>query len=176
MAIGLEDKKAIVASVNETATNALSLVIADARGVTVGKMDTLRKQARANGVQLQVIRNTLAKRAAQGTSVEKIADSFKGPVVLILGKDPVTPAKVISDFAKGKDDKFQLKVAVVEGTKIDAKGIENLAKMPGLHELRGMIAGMLNAPAGKLARLIGTPGSQLARAIDARREQLEKAS
>lgn len=151
-------------------------IIAEYKGLDVATATDIRKTCRDNGVDYKVVKNTLAKRAAQGTSVEKIADSFKGPVVLILGKDPVTPAKVMSDFAKGKEEKFQLKVAVVEGKAVDAKGIEALAKMPGIQELRGMLAGMLNAPATKLARLVGTPGSQLARVVDARREQLEKAS
>lgn len=151
-------------------------IIAEYKGLDVATSTNIRKTCRENEVDYRVVKNTLAKRAAQGTSVEAIADSFKGPVVLILGKDPVTPAKVMTEFAKGKEDKFQLKVAVVEGQKVDAKGIEALAKMPGLHELRGMLAGVLNAPATKLVRLIGTPGSQLARVVDARREELEKAS
>lgn len=151
-------------------------IIAEYKGLDVATVTNIRKTCRDNDVEYKVVKNTLAKRAAQGTSVETIAESFKGPVVLILGNDPVTPAKVMTEFAKGKEDKFQLKVAVVEGQQIDAKGIEALSKMPGLQELRGMIAGVLNAPASKLARLIGTPGSQLARAVDARREQLEKAS
>lgn len=151
-------------------------IIAEYKGLDVATATDIRKTCRDNDVEYKVVKNTLARLAAQGTNVATIADDFKGPVVLILGKDPVTPAKVMTEFAKGKEDKFQLKVAVVEGQKIDAKGIEALSKMPGLQELRGMIAGVLNAPASKLARLIGTPGSQLARVVDARREELEKAS
>lgn len=151
-------------------------IIAEFKGLDVATATEIRKTCRENQVEYKVVKNTLAKRAAQGTSVEKIADHFKGPVALILGKDPVTPAKVMTEFAKGKEDKFQLKVAVVEGQAIDAKGIEGLAKMPGINELRGMLVGMINGPAAKLVRLLGTPGSQLARVIDARREQLEKVS
>jgi len=151
-------------------------IIAEFRGLDVATVTDIRKKCRENQVEYKVVKNTLAKRAAQGTSVESIAESFKGPVVLVLGQDPVTPAKVMSEFAKDREDKFQLKVGVVEGQKVDAKGIEALAKMPGINELRGMLVGMLNAPASKLARLIATPGQQLARAVDARRDQLEKAS
>jgi len=151
-------------------------IIAEYRGLDVATATDIRKKCRDNQVEYKVVKNTLAKRAAQGTSVEAIAESFKGPVVLVLGQDPVTPAKVMTDFAKDREEKFQLKVAVVEGQKVDAKGIEALAKMPGINELRGMLVGMLNAPASKLARLIATPGQQLARAVDARRDQLEKAS
>ena len=151
-------------------------IIAEFKGLDLATTTGIRKTCRENQVEYKVVKNTLAKRAAQGTSVEAIADGFKGPVVLVLGQDPVTPAKVLAEFAKDKEEKFQLKVAVVEGQKVDAKGIEALAKMPGLNELRGMLVGMLNAPASKLARLIATPGQQLARAVDARRDQLEKAS
>ena len=79
MAIGLEDKKAIVAEVNETATSALSLVIADSRGVTVDGMTALRKNARENSVTLRVVRNTLAKRALEGTDYECVSDTLVGP-------------------------------------------------------------------------------------------------
>jgi large subunit ribosomal protein L10 len=150
-------------------------IIAHFNKLDVAITTDIRKKCRENKVVYKVVKNTLAKRAANGTQIEKIADAFKGPVVLILGDDPVTPAKVIAEFAKEQKEKFELKTAVVEGQVIDAKGIEALAKMPGLLELRGMIAGVLNAPASKLVRLISTPGSQLARVLDARREQLSKA-
>lgn len=169
-------KEQMISELHSKMEAATIAIIAEYRGLDVATATDIRKTCREKAVEYKVVKNTLARRAAQGTSVEKIADSFKGPVVLILGQDPVTPAKVMADFAKGKEDKFQLKVAVVEGQAIDARGIENLAKMPGLEELRGMLVGMLNAPATKLARLVGTPGTQLARALDARRDQLEKAS
>lgn len=149
-------------------------IIANFSKLDVAITTEIRKKCRENKVVYKVVKNTLAKRAAKGTQIEKIADSFKGPVVLVLGDDPVTPAKVIAAFAKEQKEKFELKSAVVEGQVIDAKGIEALAKLPGLLELRGMIAGIINTPATKLVRLISTPGSQLARVIDARREQLSK--
>lgn len=150
-------------------------IIAHYNKLDVATTTDIRKKCRENKVVYRVVKNTLAKRAAKGTQIEKIADSFKGPVVLILGDDPVTPAKVISEFAKDQKEKFELKTAVVEGQIVNAAGIEALAKMPGLNELRGMIVGAINAPASKLVRLLATPGSQLARALDARREQLSKA-
>ena len=99
MAIGLEDKKAIVADVNETAANALSLVVADARGVTAGAMDSLRKQARENGVSLRVVRNTLAKRAIEGTEFECVSDALKGPSIFGFSmEDPGAAARLFKDF------------------------------------------------------------------------------
>lgn len=168
-----EQEIAALAAKMSTATVAL---IAEYKGLDVAKATEIRKKCRENNITYKVVKNTLAKRACKGTQIEKIADHFKGPVVLILGGDPITPAKVMIDFAKDNEAKFALKVGVVEGQKIDAKGIEALSKMPGINELRGMLVGMINAPASKLARLIATPGQQLARAVDARREQLEKAS
>lgn len=151
-------------------------IIAEYRKLDVATATDIRKKCRDNKVTYKVVKNTLAKRASEGTSVEKIKDAFKGPVVLILGDDPVTPAKVMAEFAKEQGEKFQLKTAVVEGQVVDAKGIEALSKMPGLNELRGMILAVVQAPAGKLVRLISTPGQQLARVVGARQEQLEKAS
>ncbi|WP_050725963.1 50S ribosomal protein L10 [Vulgatibacter incomptus] len=169
-------KEQQIAELHGKMKDASIAIIAEFSGIDVATVTDIRKKCRESQVEYKVVKNTLAKRAAQGTSVEKIADGFKGPVVLILGADPVTPAKVIAEFAKGKEEKFKLKMAVVEGKKIDGKGIEALAKMPGINELRGMLVGMINAPASKLARLIATPGQQLARAVGARKEQLEKAS
>ncbi len=168
-------KEQAIAELNAKMKTATVAIIAEYKGLDVATATDIRKKCRENKVTYKVVKNTLAKRAAQGTSLEQIADGFKGPVVLVLGEDPVTPAKVLTEFAKDRADKFVLKSAVVEGQKLDAQGIEALAKMPGLNELRGMLCGVIAAPASKLVRLLATPGQQLARAIDAHREQLEKA-
>lgn len=162
----------MIADLHSRMKAATIAIIAEYRGLDVATATDIRRKCREAKVDYRVVKNTLARRAAQGTSVEKIAESFKGPVVLVLGQDPVTPAKVMTDFAKDREEKFQLRVGVVEGQKVDAKGIEALARMPGIQELRGMIASMLMSPASKLVRLVATPGQQLARAIDARREKL----
>ena len=113
MAIGLEDKKAIVAEVNETATSALSLVIADARGVTVDGMTALRKSARENSVTLRVVRNTLAKRALEGTDYECVNDSLAGPSLFGFSmEDPGAAARLFKDFAKENED-FEVKTLAV---------------------------------------------------------------
>lgn len=169
------EKETVIADLHGRMKAATIAIIAEYRGLDVATATDIRKRCRDNKVEYKVVKNTLARRAAQGTSVEKIAASFKGPVVLILGKDPITPAKVMADFAKEKEEKFKLKIAVVEGQTVDAKGIEALARMPGIQELRGTIAGMIASPAGKLARLIATPTQQLARVVGARHAQMEKA-
>ena len=101
MAIGLEEKKAIVAEVNETAASALSLVIADARGVASNDMTALRATARENQIQLRVVRNTLAKRALEGTDYECVNDTLVGPSIFGFSmEDPGAAARLFKDFAK----------------------------------------------------------------------------
>lgn len=169
-------KEQVVADLHGKMKAASIAIIAEFAGLDVATTTAIRAKCRENKVEYKVVKNTLAKIAAEGTEVSKIAEEFKGPVVLVLGEDPVTPAKVISEFAKANEQKFKLRVAVVEGQRIDAKGIEALAKMPGIDELRGMIVGAIAAPAGSLVRLLATPGQQLARVVNARNEQLSKAS
>ncbi|MGH1463626.1 MAG: 50S ribosomal protein L10, partial [Neptuniibacter sp.] len=109
MALGLEDKKAIVAEVQEAANSALSAVVADSRGVEVGDMTALRKEAREAGVWLKVVRNTLARRAVEGTDYACLQDTFKGPSIIAFSTEhPGAGARILKDFAKGNDN-FELK-------------------------------------------------------------------
>ena len=152
MALGLEDKKAIVAEVQEAAQNAISAVVANSRGVSVVDMTTLRKQARESGVWLRVVRNTLAKRALQGTEFECLTDSLVGPSIIAFSSDhPGAGARVLNDFAKG-NDKFELKSAAFDGAQVD---IAMLASLPTYDEaIAMMMRVMKEASAGKLVRTI----------------------
>jgi large subunit ribosomal protein L10 len=152
VALGLEDKKAIVAEVQEAAQNAISAVVANSRGVSVVDMTTLRKQARESGVWLRVVRNTLAKRALQGTEFECLTDSLVGPSIIAFSSDhPGAGARVLNDFAKG-NDKFELKSAAFEGAQVD---IAMLASLPTYDEaIAMMMRVMKEASAGKLVRTI----------------------
>lgn len=152
MALGLEDKKAIVAEVQEAAQNALSAVVADSRGVTVGDMTALRKLARENGVWLRVVRNTLAKRALQGTDYECVSDSLVGPSIIAFSTEhPGAGARILNDFAKG-NDKFELKIAAFEGSQVD---VAMLASLPTYDEaIAKLMMVMKEASAGKLVRTI----------------------
>ena len=158
MALGLEDKKAIVAEVQEAAQGALSAVVADSRGVTVGDMTALRKQARENGVWLRVVRNTLAKRALQGTEFECLTDALVGPSIIAFSQEhPGAGARVLNDFAKG-NDKFELKSAAFEGAQVD---IAMLASLPTYDEaIAMMMRVMKEASAGKLVRTIAAVRDQ----------------
>ena len=152
MALKLEDKQAIVAEVNEAAKGALSAVVADARGVTVAKIDALRKQARAQGVQMRVVRNTLARRAVEGTAYECLKDSFVGPTLIAFSSEhPGAAARLFKDFAKA-NDKFEVKAAAFDG---EVVSFELLATLPTYDEAIARLMSVIKeAAAGKLARTL----------------------
>lgn len=158
MALGLEDKKAIVAEVQEAASNALSAVVADSRGVEVGDMTALRKEAREAGVWLKVVRNTLAKRAVEGTDYACLQDSFKGPSIIAFSTEhPGAGARILQNFAKGNDN-FELKAAAFEGEIVD---VAMLASLPTFDEaIAKLMAGLKEAAAGKLCRTIAAVRDQ----------------
>lgn len=152
MALGLQDKKAIVAEVQEAAGSALSAVVADARGVTVEAMTTLRKEARESGVWMKVVRNTLARRALEGTEYECLSENFVGPTLIAFSSEhPGAGARIFRDFAK-KNDKFELKAAAFEGSVVD---VNMLATLPTYDEaIAQLMSVMKEAAAGKLVRTI----------------------
>ncbi len=152
MAIGLEDKKAIVAEVQQAAQGALSAVVADARGITVDKMTALRKEARANGVWMKVVRNTLARRAIEGTPYECVKDALVGPTLIAFSNEhPGAAARIFKEFAKS-NELFELKAAAFEGEVVD---ISLLASLPTYDEaIAKLMSVMKEAAAGKLVRTI----------------------
>jgi large subunit ribosomal protein L10 len=167
VAIGFEDKKAIVADVNETAANAISLVVADARGVTAGAMDSLRKQARESGVNLRVVRNTLAKRAMKGTEFECVNDALVGPSIFGFSmEDPGAAARLFKDFAKEQNE-FEVKVLSVGGKSLAAEQIDALAKLPTLEQALGQLASVIIAPVTKLVRTFNEVPSKVTRVVAA---------
>ncbi len=155
VALGLEDKKAIVAEVNEAAAAALSVVVADSRGVAVDAITGLRKQAREAGVQLRVVRNTLARRAFAGTQFECLTESFVGPTLIAFSMEhPGAAARLFKDFAKDEDN-FEVKALAFEGELIAAQDIDRLASLPTYDEaVARLMAAMKEAAAGKLARTL----------------------
>jgi len=176
VAIGLEDKKAIVAEVNETAANALSLVIADSRGVTVGAMDALRKQARETGVSLRVVCNTLAKRAVQGTEFECISEALTGPSLFGFSmEDPGAAARLFKDFAKAQDQ-FEVKALSVGGQLLDAGQLDRLATLPTRDQALSILMSVLLAPVTKLARTFNEVPTKVTRAVAAVRDQKQDAA
>jgi large subunit ribosomal protein L10 len=176
VAIGLEDKKAIVAEVNETATSALSLVIADARGVTVDGMTALRKDARENQVTLRVIRNTLAKRALEGTDYECVNDTLAGPSLFGFSmEDPGAAARLFKDFAK-EHKAFEVKALAVSGQLLGAEQLDVLAKLPTRDQAISMLMSVMQAPVTKLVRTMNEVPGKLVRTLAAVRDQKQEAA
>ena len=154
MAIKLEDKKAIVAEVNEAAKAGLSAVVADARGVTVGAMTGLRKEARASGVYVKVARNTLLKRAVEGTQFDVLNDVFKGPTLIAFSNEhPGAAARIFKEFAKGQD-KFEIKAAAFEGKFLAANQIDVLASLSTREEGIAQLMSVIQGATSKLARTL----------------------
>ncbi len=176
MAIGLEDKKAIVAEVNETAISALSLVIADARGVTVDGMTALRKDARDNSVTLRVVRNTLAKRALAGTDYECVNDSLVGPSLFGFSmEDPGAAARIFKDFAK-ENESFEVKALAVSGQILGADQLDVLAKLPTRDQALSILMSVMSAPVTKLVQTMNEVPGKLVRTLAAVRDQKEAAA
>lgn len=171
MALNLEDKKAIVAEVNQAATGALSAVIANYRGLTVTQMTHLRKQAREQGVYLKVVRNTLARIAVRGTEFECLHDALVGPTILALSiEDPGAAARLIKDYAK-TNDKLEVKALAIGGVAYGAAEIDRLATLPTREQALGILAGTLQAPLSKFARTLNEVPSQIARVLAAVKDQ-----
>jgi len=176
VALGLEDKKAIVAEVNETASDALSLVIADSRGVEVSDIDALRKQARENNVQLRVIKNSLAKRAFVGTDFECVEEALVGPSLFGFSmEDPGAAARLFKDFAK-ENDKFEVKALSVGGKLLEAGQLDVLAKLPTHEQALAMLMSVMQAPVVKLVRTMNEFPSSITRAVAAVRDQKQDAA
>ncbi|RKQ95911.1 LSU ribosomal protein L10P [Kushneria sinocarnis] len=155
MPLRLEDKKAIVAEVSETAASALSVVVADSRGVAVSAMTDLRKQARENGVHLRVVRNTLARRALEGTSWECLNETFVGPTLLAFSMEhPGAGARLLKEFSR-QQPAFEVKALAYEGEFIPAESIDRLANLPTRDEaIARLLSVMKDASAGKLVRTL----------------------
>ncbi|MCP5172778.1 MAG: 50S ribosomal protein L10 [Porticoccaceae bacterium] len=171
MALNLEDKKAIVAEVNGTASNALSLVIADARGVNVTDMTALRAKAREDKVDLRVVRNTLAKRAFEGTEFECVADALKGPSLFGFSmEDPGAAARLFKDFAK-ENEKFEVKALSISGQLLAKEQLDVLAKLPTLEQALGQLASVMIAPVTKLVRTFNEVPTKVTRVVAAVKDQ-----
>lgn len=176
MALAFQDKKQIVAEVNETASNALSLVIADARGVNVTGMTALRKLARESQVQIRVIRNTLAKRAFEKTEFDCVNSALVGPSLFGFSmEDPGAAARLFKDFAK-ENAKFEVKALSVGGKLLDASQIDALAKLPTRDQALGMLASVMIAPVTKLVRTFNEVPTKVTRAVAAVRDQKQEAA
>ncbi len=170
MALRLERKREIVADVNRAAGSALSAVLADYRGLTVSEMTEIRAKARSSGVYLKVIRNSLAKRAVEGTQYECLNEAFVGPTLLAFSKDePGSAARLIKDCAKDYHA-LEVKALSIDGELLDAGQIDRIAELPTKDGAIALLLVVMQAPITKLARtLIEVPG-KLVRTLAAVRD------
>jgi len=156
MSLNLEEKKAVVAEVSARIAEAQTLVVAEYRGVQVTSLTELRKKARESGVYLRVLKNTLVRRAVEGTPFAGLARHMVGPLIYSMSSDPVAAAKVLNDFAK-TNDKLVLKAGSYAGKVLDAGAVKDLASIPSRDELLAKLLGVMQAPvagfAGCLAAL-----------------------
>jgi len=171
----LEQKQAVIAEVAEIARRAHSAVAAEYAGLTVPQMTELRKSAREAGVHMRVVKNTLARRALEGTDFACMGDSLSVPLILAFSQeDPGSAARVVSQFAKSHE-KLVVRHIAIGGKLLDASAIEQVAKLPTRQEALAMLAGVLKAPIVKLARTLNEPHAKLVRAVAAIRDQKQAA-
>lgn len=153
MSLNIETKKATVEEISSAIANAQTMVIAEYRGISVASMTELRANARKEGVYLRVLKNTLARRAVQGSSFAALADHMVGPLVYAASEDPVAAAKVLHQFAK-KDDKIVVKVGSYNGDLLDIAKVNELASIPSHEELLAKLLGVMQAPVSGFARAL----------------------
>ncbi len=165
MALNLNDKKAVVAEVSAQIKKAQTLVIAEYRGIEVADLTLLRKNAREKNVYLHVVKNTLVRRAVEGTAFADLAPQMVGPLIYSVSEDAVAAAKVINDFAKN-NDKIIIKAGCYAGNLLDVEGVKALASIPSREELLAKLLGVMQAPvsgfAGALAALAKKKESEAA--------------
>jgi large subunit ribosomal protein L10 len=175
VALNLDQKKAVVAEVAEVAANAHSAIAAEYIGLTVEDMTTLRVKARESDVYLRVVKNTLARRAFEGTDFECMSDGMVGPMVLAFSQeDPGAAARVISDFAK-ENDKLVARLVSIGGELLEAGDIKRLASMPTKDQAISILMSVMNAPVEKLARTLNEVPTKLVRVIAAVRDTKDAA-
>ena len=176
MAIRLEEKKAIVAEVSEIAADAFSLVIADARGVTVSEITGLREKARENAVRLRVVRNSLAKRALKGTEFESIGDALSGPSLFGFSmEDPSAAARLFKDFAK-ENESFEVKGLSFSGQLLSPDQLDVLAALPTREVALSKLMSVMTAPTSKLVSTLNNIPSKLVRVLTEVKEQKQMAA
>jgi large subunit ribosomal protein L10 len=173
--LNLEEKKAVVEEVAAQVAGAKAIVLAEYRGLEVGNMTELRRQARRSGVYLRVLKNTLARRAVKDTPFAGLADKMVGPLVYGISSDAVATAKVMNEFAKG-NEKFVIRAGAMPNAVISAKEVAALASLPSREELLAKLMGTMQAPIAQFVRTLNEVPSKFVRALAAVRDAKEKAA
>lgn len=176
MALNLEQKKAVVAEVAAIAAEAQSAVAAEYRGLTVEEMTNLRATARQGGVYLRVVKNSLARRAVEGTDFECMKDGLSGPLILAFSQDdPGAAARLVKDFAKDHEALVPRMVAV-GGELLETGELGRLASLPTYEQSLGMVMGVMKAPIEKFVRTMVEPHAKLTRCVAAVRDSKQAAA
>jgi len=153
LSLNRSEKEAVVSDVTGLAAKAQTLVMAEYRGITVADMTKLRSQARSNGVELSVLKNTLARRAVAGSGFAVASDMMTGPLIYGFSVDAVAAAKVVADFAK-TNDKLVIRGGAFAGKALDVNGVKQLANIPSKEVLLAQLVGLLQSPISRTARVL----------------------
>jgi large subunit ribosomal protein L10 len=171
--VNRQEKAELIETLQTTLNASTTVVVTHQVGMTVAESSDLRAKMREAGAGFKVTKNRIAKLALKGTRYEELEGMFTGPTAIGTSDDPVAAAKALVDFAKA-NDKLTVIGGSMDGKILDKAGVEALAKMPSLDELRGRLVGLIQAPAAKIARVTQAPAGKVARVIQARSDQLQQ--
>lgn len=169
MGLSLEQKQAMVSEVSGQLKDAQAVIVAEYRGLNVERVTQLRSKARKSGLYLRVLKNTLARRAVQGTPFEKLTEQLSGPLMYGIAKDPVAGAKVLSEFARDNEF-FVIKAGAMPNAMMSAKDVKALALLPSREELLANLMGTMLAPMTRLVRTMNEVPGRFARTLAAVRD------
>jgi len=174
MSLSLEDKKAVVAEVSGQLKDAQAAMLAEYRGLSVAQMTTLRRKAHESKIYLRVVKNTLARRAVEGTSYECLKDAMVGPLAYAISTDPVAVAKLLSEFAKDNEH-LKIKAAAMSGKLMSLDQVKALATLPGREQLLAQLLGTMQAPIANFVRTLNEVPSKFVRTLAAVRDAKQAA-
>lgn len=167
-------KEQLVAEVGERLASSQAAYLVHYQGCTCEELTGVRGKLRETGAHFQVVKNTLLKRAVEGTGAADLSKLLEGPTAVIWANDAIVePAKILSDFAQDRET-FAIRGGFVDGAVVDENGVKALAKMPSKQELQAKLLALINAPAVQLLRMVNAPASSLVRLLAAWRDELEK--
>lgn len=176
MPLNLEDKKAIVAKMSEVVKGSVSVAVAEYRGLPVSDVTELRTKARELGVEVHVVRNTLARRAVEGSEFACLSDALVGPVVLFFAQtEPGAAAKLLREFSK-KNEKIQIKGFALDGRFFGAEHMASIANLPTRLDALAQLVTVIQAPVVKWVRTLAEPYAMLVRVMGQIRDQKQNAA
>lgn len=174
MSLNRKEKAVVIEDVTTQVATAQSIVVAEYRGLDVASVTVLRKNARASGVYLRVLKNSLARKAIVGTPFEALSTKLVGPLIYAISADPVAAAKVLSAFAKD-NEKLDIKAGALPNSILDVNGVKALATMPSREELLSKLLGTMQAPIAQFVRTLNEVPTKFVRGLAAVRDQKQTA-